>query len=182
MTRHSQIHGNRIAQASLCLFALVSLLALATVGTAREAPATNQVKDYDAEVPKTILELQQFRQSHSIQIKSTGGRHGVATLINLNPAINAWFLLRVTWKDSSSDLTFHLENPKPRARKLFLDEKYPADLVVADGKDRYFCDLFGGDALDQAKASQHIFDSLCEGRVYVRNAATGHLTTLESAT
>ena len=182
MTKPSQIRGNPVVQACLCLFALVSLLALATVGTAREAPATNQVKDYAAEIPKTILELQQFRQSHSIQIKSTGGRQGVATLINLNPAINAWFLLRVTWKDSSSDLTVHLENPKPNTRKLLLDEKYSAGLVVADGKDRYFCDLFAGAALDQAKASQQIFESLCEGRVYVRNVATGHRTTLEATT
>jgi hypothetical protein len=182
MTKHSQIRGNRVVQASLCLFALVSLLALVTAGTAQEAPGTNQAKKYDAEVPKTILELQQFRQASSIRIKSRGGREGVATLINLNPAINAWFLLKVAWKDSSSDLAFHLENAEPHARNLLLDEKYPAALVVTDGKNRYFCDLFGGGALDRAKASQHIFDPLCEGRVYVRNAATGHRTTLEAAT
>jgi len=182
MTKHLQIRGNRVVQASRCLFTLVSLFALATVGPAQEAPPTDQVKEYDADVPKTILELQQFRQSSSIRIKSRTGREGVATLINLNPAINAWFLLRVTWKDSSSDLAFHLENPEPHARKLLLDGEYPAALVVAEGKNRYFCDLFGGDALDKAKASQHIFDPLCEGRIYMRNAATGHRTTLEAAT
>jgi hypothetical protein len=181
MTTHLQIRGNRVVQASLCLFALALLLALVTAGASQEAPM-NQVKEYDAEVPKTILELQQFRQASSIHIKSPSGREGVATLINLNPAINVWFLLRVTWKDSSSDLAFHLENPEPHARKLLLDEKYPAALMVKDGNNRYFCDVFGGDALDQAKVSQQIYAPLCEGRIYVRNAATGHRTTLEAAT
>ena len=91
-------------------------------------------------------------------------------------------MLKVAWKDSASELAFHLENPEPRRRRLLLDEKYPAGLVIAEGKNRYFCDLFGGDALDQAKASQLIFLPLCEGRVYLRNPATGHRTTLEAAT
>jgi hypothetical protein len=154
------------------LFALISLVFWASAA---------QQKEYDAEVPKTILELQQFRQSSSTLIKSRG-RDGIATLINLNPAINAWFLLKVAWKDSSSELTFHLENPEPHARQLFLEEKYPDVLVVANGNQRYFCDLFGGNALDQAKASERIFSPVCDGRVYVRNAATGHRTTLEAAT
>jgi len=152
------------------------------VGAAQEAVSRNQLKEYDAEGPKTILELQQFRQAGSIRIKSRGGREGVATLINLNPAINAWFLLKVSWKDSFSELPFHLENPEPHGRKLFLDEKYPAALVVSDGQNRFICDLFGGDALDQTKASRRIFDPVCEGRIYVRNAAAGRRTTLEAST
>jgi hypothetical protein len=136
--------------------------------------------EYAAEVPKTILELQQFRQTNSIHIKSQRGREGVATLINLNPAINAWYLLKIAWNDGASELAFHLENPEPQARRLLLDEKYLAGFVIAEGKNRYYCDLFGDDALDQAKASQHIFAPLCEGRIYLRNAATGHRTTLEA--
>jgi hypothetical protein len=182
MTKDSQSRGNRVVQTSLDLFGLVSLLALAILATAQEASNANQAKEYDAEAPKTILELQQFRQVNSIHIKSQKGKEGIATLINLSPAINVWYLLRVAWKDSSSDLAFHLENPAPRARKLFLDEKHPVALVIADGKNLYFCDLFAGDALSQAKASPHVFAPLCEDRVYLRNTATGHQTTLEAAT
>ena len=174
-----------MAQGILCLFSLVGVLAWVTAGTAQEAPA-NQMKEYEAEAPKTILELQQFRQANSIRIKSRGGREGVATLINLNPAINAWFVLKIAWKDGDpafhGDLALHLENPEPRTRKLLLDEKFPTALVVADGKDRYACDLFGGDALNQARASQQIYAPLCEGRLYLRNSATGHRTNLEAAT
>jgi hypothetical protein len=182
MTGNSHIRGRLVVQGSVCLFALVGLFPVGMVGTAQEAAATNQVKEYGAEAPKTILELQPFRQASSILIKSRGGREGVATLINLNPAINAWYLLKVAWKDRSFDLAFHLENPEPHARRLLLDEKYSAGLVVAEGKSRYSCDLFGGDVLDQTKASQFVFQPLCDGRVYLRNSAMGHRTTLEVAT
>ncbi len=183
MTTHSHFRGNRFAQASPCFFALASLLALAPVGTTEEVRPTNQTKEYDAEVPKTILELQQFRQTTSIHIKSHGGREGVATLINLNPSINAWYLLRVAWKDGGApQIAFHLENPEPDVRRFLLDESYPAGVVISDGKNRYLCELFGGNTLGQAKTSQLIFAPLCDGRVYLRSTAAGYRTTLEAAT
>jgi len=138
--------------------------------------------ELDADVPKTILELQQFRQANSIHIESRHGRKGIATLTNLNPAINAWHLLKVAWNDGASGVAFHLENPEPRTRRLLLDEKYPLGIVIAEEKNRSYCELFEGDALGQAKTSQHIFAPLCEGRIYLRNATTGHRTNLEATT
>ena len=44
-------------------------------------------------MPKTVVELQQFRETSSIPIKSDQGAVGMATLVNLNPTINAWYLL-----------------------------------------------------------------------------------------
>jgi hypothetical protein len=132
--------------------------------------------------PKTILDLQPFRQSSSIRIKSRGDREGSAILINLNPTINVWFLLKVAWRDSNTEATYHLENPAPQSRKLLLDERSPSALVIADSTGRYSCDLFGADMLEQAKASPVIFSPLCEGRIYLRNSATGHRTTLEATT
>ena len=73
--------------------------------------------------------------------------------MNLNPAINAWYLLKVAWNDGAPEVSFHLENAEPRAQRLLLDEKYPAGLVVTEGKNRYYCDLFDSDVLDEAKAS-----------------------------
>ena len=137
-----------------------------------------------AEAPKTILELQQFRQSSSIHVRSKAGKEGTATLVNLNPAINAWYLLKLGW-NGAPEVSYHLENANPRARRLLVDEKYPSGLVTVEGNHRYSCELFGTDpanALDQAKASALIFYPLCEGRIYLRNPATGHRTTLESAT
>ncbi len=184
MTERLQTRVGRVIRACLCWCAIATLFILVPLGAIQEkgGPPDNQVREYAAEAPKTILELQQFRQSHSIQIRSKQGRQGAATLVDLNPAINAWYLLKVVWKDGGPGLAYHLENPKPHARRLFLDEKFPAGLVVAEGKNRYFCDLFGANALEQAKATRLIFSPMCEGRVYLRNPATGHRTTLEAAT
>lgn len=180
MTERLQIRVRRVIRAGLW-FAIASL---PPVGAIQEkaGPPGNQVSEYAAEAPKTILELQQFRQSHSIQISSKGGRQGVATLIDLNPAISVWYVLRIAWKDGSPELAYHLENPRPNTRKLLLDEKYSAGLVIAEGKNRYFCDLFGANALDQAKATRLSFSPMCEGRMYLRNPATGRRTNLEAAT
>ncbi|HYA16480.1 MAG TPA: hypothetical protein VEF06_03385 [Bryobacteraceae bacterium] len=134
------------------------------------------------EAPRTIVELQPLRESSSIPIRSRAGREGTATLINLNPAINAWYLLKVAWKDGRAETTYHLENANPRSARILPGEN---GLVITEGRDRHPCDLFSSDsanALDQGRASPVVFYPLCEGRIYLRNAAVGHRTTLEAAT
>ena len=67
--------------------AVLAVVVFAAVGAVpRQAGVSeSRRREYDAEVPKTILELQQFRQTQSIQIRSKAGREGFATLVNLNP-------------------------------------------------------------------------------------------------
>ena len=166
--------------------ALFALIGAANDALQKEmAPGKSQAEEYNAEVPKTILELQQFRQTTSIHIRSKGGREGVATLVNLNPAINVWYLLEVAWKNGARELTYHLENPRPQVRRVLLDETYPSGIVIVDGQKQYHCDLFGADpvnALDQASSSHLIFAPLCERRLALRNPASGHRTSLEAVT
>jgi hypothetical protein len=146
----------------------------------------SQTAQYNAEIPKTILELQQFRRASSIHVRSGSGRGGVATLVNLNPAINVSYLLSVTWNASAAEQAWHLENSKPRDARIFLDEKYPSGLVIAEGDNRYSCDLFGtaspANALEQGSNSPLIYYPLCGGRLYLRNPAKGQRTALEAAT
>lgn len=135
-----------------------------------------------AESPKTIVDLQPFRQSASIEICSSSGKRGTAALINLNPAINAWYLLKVAWA-GLPEASYHLENASPRTRKLTLEKEHPSGLIIVESKDRYSCDLFGSAAvLENARASARIYEPLCDGRIYLRNPATGHRTNLEAAT
>ena len=135
-----------------------------------------------AETSKTIIELQQFRQSASMEICSSSGRKGAGTLINLNPAINAWYLLKVAWA-GLPEASYHLENASPRTKTLTLDQGHASELVIVEGKHRYYCDLFGSaTVLENAKASSRIYEPLCDGRIYLRNPATGHRTNLEAAT
>jgi len=122
-----------------------------------------------ADGPKTILDLQPFQRTSTIHVRS-----GVATLVNLNPTINGWYLLRVDGSD------WHLENPKPHDAQILLDEKYPSGVVIAEGNNRYSCDLFA--ALEQGRNSPLIYYPLCGGRLYLRNPAKGRRTALEAAT
>jgi hypothetical protein len=143
------------------------------------------VREYTADLPKTILELQQFRQTQSIPIRSKAGREGVATLVNLNPSINAWYVLELRWSDGAPARAYHLENPNPHGRTLRLDQHYPSGLVVEEGANRFACDLFSASSpalLEQGKASGRIFFPLCESRFYLRNRGAGRHTALETAT
>ncbi len=171
------------------LLAAAGVFALATVERA-DAPQ-NQTSLYNAEGPKTVLELQQFRQASSIHVRSGSprvkGREGVATLVNLNPTINTWYLLSVVWSNAGAqESAWHLENPKPHDAQILLDEKYPSGLVIAEAGNRYSCDLFGAgslpNALEQGRNSQLIYYPLCGGRLYLRNPAKGRRTALEAAT
>ena len=157
----------------------VLLCALAGAG----GQAEDQKHQYDAAVPKTILELQQFRRASTARIRSRTGREGVATLVNLNPAINTWFLIRVEWKDSATPQLTHIENPRPHTSQLLLDEASPSSgIIISEGNKRIACELFGSGVLDQAKRSRLVYFSLCEGRLYARNPSIGHRSGLESAT
>ncbi len=130
---------------------------------------------------RTIIDLQPYRQSSCVNIRSAEGKSGTATLVNLNPSINAWYLLEIAWA-GSPEISYHLENPDPRSRKLVLDEKYLSGLTIVEGKQQSRCELWGANTLNSAKASQRIYAPLCDGRIYLRNPATGHRTSLEAAT
>jgi len=131
---------------------------------------------------KSILDLQPFRQVSSSRIKSDPGIPGTATLVNLNPAVNAWYLLEVDWQDGSKS-SYHLESPQPRSEKVFLDPKYPARIEISQGNATYPCQLFESrpnGPLDRASNSQAPYASLCDGRLFLRNLVKGHRTRLEA--
>ncbi len=144
---------------------------------------TDQKKQYDADVPKTIVELQQFRATATGTVRTGAGKQGAATLINLNPSINAWHLLKVTWDGETTESAWHLENAKPGSAIIELDPTFPAGVMIIQGKDRFKCDLFGSaNVLDEGKNSQMIYFPVCGGRMFLRNQSKGHKTALESVT
>ncbi len=145
---------------------------------------SDQATEYNKDAPKTILELQQFRQTTSIPIRSAEGREGEETLINLNPTINVWYVLKVAW-NGVPEVSYHLENPAPLTQKLVLDEKFPSGIVIVEQGERHPCSLLGStpaNTLDQAASSRSIFAPLCEARLYLRNQARGQRTALEAGT
>ncbi len=113
-----------------------------------------------ADRPKTIIDLQPFRTTTSIRIKDAGGKEGLATLINLNPAINSWYLLRLNWGGGAPEEAYHLQNARPRTQTLLLEETSPNGLVIARGKERSRCDLWGADSTRRLEGCQEVSRAL----------------------
>jgi hypothetical protein len=145
------------------------------------APA-QEAAERDVAVPRSIVELQPYRQTNSNNIDTPQGSLGTVKLINLNPTINAWYLLKILWKDGSV-ASYHLENPQPHAQSLTLDPNDPASVELSEGDGRRPCKLFADEVnnpLIQASKSHVPYAPLCEGRLFLRNPVKGHLTRLEA--
>ncbi len=146
------------------------------------ARLAEQAAQYNAEAPKTIVELQQFRRSESIRVEASGGRHGTGTLIDLNPTIGAWLLLSLDWGKEGGAATYHLENPSPRRQTIRLD---PHGIQIFVAGRAALCDLWSRDAmsdLEQAKRSSLPYAPVCDGHLYLRNHVSGSATNLERIT
>jgi hypothetical protein len=135
--------------------------------------------------PKTILDLQLFLQTSSIKIKDAQGVEGLATLMNLNPNFNTWYLLRVGWREGTQTEDYHLENTNPQTQRLSLESENPYGLIIADGESRYICNLWGSQSqggLMKARVTDAGYAPICGGKLYLRNPAKGHRTKIEKVT
>jgi hypothetical protein len=131
-----------------------------------------------------ILELQASRQEMTLAIGGTGA-HGSATLSNLNPRINRWYVLALDWQGKEGATYFHVENPAPLHQTLLLDRDTRRGLLVRTDLDEFACELWSARAaepLEQARRSGLSYASLCDGRLYLRNQSTGYRTTRELVT
>ena len=130
----------------------------------------------------SIVELQPSRQTSSNSIESSSGALATVTLVNLNPTVNAWYVLTVIRKDGS-ETSYHLENPQPRAQTLILDPSDPLGVELVEGNARRSCKLLADGAnnpLTEASKSHVAYAPLCDGRLLLRNPVKGHLTRLEA--
>jgi len=132
---------------------------------------------------RTIVELQPFRQTSVSMSEAGETARRRATLVNLNPGINAWFLLTLGDAGQEHATTYHLENPDPREQQLELgaggDIRLEAAGRVTD------CAIWSGAAdaeLEEARRSNLPFAPLCNGRLYLRNPVPGNRTSLEAVT
>ena len=165
----------------LVLGLFLSLLAVIQF-SATSSKATDPKDSQDL---KTIIDLQPFREASFIRGKEAGGPENAATLINLNPHINAWYLLRLNERDGTSSETYHLENADPMNQGLLLDQVHPPGLAITSKKDGVVCELSGDnftESLKKAKRSGVPYVPLCGGRLYVRNLTKGHRTRIEAVT
>src|SRR5579885_3207393 len=105
---------------------ILALAVLAMPAFASEAGSpvsdrlSRQAAQYQADIPKTVIELQPFRDTESAVVEAPGGRRGNATLVNLNPRVNSWFVLTLDWGDHGGRTSYHIENPKPAEQSIHL--------------------------------------------------------------
>jgi hypothetical protein len=139
----------------------------------------------DSQDSKTIIDLQPFRQASSIRVNEAGGTENGATLINLNPHINAWYLLQLNGRGGGSSEAYHLENADPMNQDLLVDQAHPPGLVITFKKGESVCEQSGDnftESLKKARRSGAPYVPLCGGRLYLRNVTKGHRTRIEAVT
>jgi hypothetical protein len=136
---------------------------------------------------RTIVDLQPFRSETRVPVQRADGVAGSATLTNLNPQVNAWFLLTLDWGAARPKEFYHLENARP-ARAIAL-QAAPQGVVQVDFGDRSppcTLPLAGAEgrpgALGQARSSGLPYAPICDGRLYVRNQTVGRASSLEKVT
>lgn len=144
-----------------------------------------QRAEYEAEAPKTILELQPFRSETRAAIARPDGTPGTATLTNLNPYTNSWYLLAIEWPAAAGgSASYHLQNPYPLLQVLRLRAADPHSVTVVSDAGM-LCTLWASDgrgALAAASASGLPYAPLCSGALWLRNPVAGHHTSLERIT
>lgn len=144
-----------------------------------------QQEAYEAQQPKSVIELQPFRRTQTIDTVFADGERGTAILINLNPTINTWYVLTLRWSDGRPETTYHLANTAPDRRDLVLDASHPNGVVIADSMGQRPCDLWSPRAplsIAAAAATNAPYVALCDGAVSLRLRTAGHKTSLENVT
>ena len=143
-----------------------------------------QAEEYGIRRAKTILQLQQFRRTYSVRIADHSGREGLATLINLNPRINSWYLLQLDW-DREPPRSYHLSNARPDTVALTLSADFAGGVVLVGESGRHECDLWSSEgpaSLAAASLQLAPYATLCDDAVVLRRPTAGHRTQLEWAT
>lgn len=171
----------RAMHGAAALAALLLVPHVLSAGADAADIAEAQWAQYVAVQPKTILELQPFRQTMRLEWKI--GEYSSATLINLNPSVNAWFVLSLRRADGRES-SYHLENADPRTQHLTLDAAFPLGIRISSPKSPADCLLWANDGMTlvQARLSGLPYAPLCESRVFLRNAVPGTYTNLERIT
>ncbi len=139
-----------------------------------------QRNDYDEVRAKTIVELQPFRHEMQAQDSESGQ---YIELLNLNPAINAWFLLNLRADVDAKPDSYHLENLYPETQTMTLEPgASPAILLTRNGQISR-CKPWDRDneQLQAARATGLAYAKLCGGTVFLRNKVSGARTNIEAA-
>jgi hypothetical protein len=138
------------------------------------------------DAPITIVDLQPDRTVVRAQIRRGADETGSASLTNLNPHINSWFVLTLDWPASGDHQSFHLENAdSQKSLSLSVDPEGSLRLEIDGPSNPCQLKFSRGSAsgtFEEARKSGLPYVPLCDGRLYLRNQVVGRATKLEKVT
>lgn len=140
-----------------------------------------QLKQYQAVQAKSVVDIQPFRNTVTIDL---GPDNGQLRLISLNPNVNSWFLIQRGTKEDPDQESYHLENPFPAHQSVELSAGPQPGLIVTYQDSVKRCNLWQGDpsALRVARDTGLPYAPVCNGRLFLRNKVSGSRTNLEATT
>jgi hypothetical protein len=140
-----------------------------------------RLEEYKIDEPKSVVAIQAFRTENMIAISDRADRRGLATLIDLNPLVNSWLVLKIDWEDENPRF-FHLENGAPEVQRVSLNADYPYGIILENETGTMVCDLWTAqpDRLVTAQQSKVPYAPICQQRLFVRNVTHGHKTQIEA--
>ena len=133
----------------------------------------------------TIIDLQSAALTSSIDIRRDQ-KKGRATLYNLNPQINVWYLIKLEWDGDRIGEFYHVENVFSAQNRLTLERDFDKGLVITrtggTGPSQIKCPLWSDGAdyeLRKARAQKIPYSPVCGDLLYIRNTIEGYRTTKE---
>ena len=137
-----------------------------------------------AAAQNTIIDIQSFRIEKTAAVADPSGQaRARVKFVNLNPAINAWYILEVEWAPGTPAQTYHLENPDPTNTRVDLDPKFPQGLMIQDGSAPpspcALTERKEDSPLETGKKSDRNYAELCNGKLFLRNPGEGRETSKE---
>lgn len=130
---------------------------------------------------RTIVEFQGKRETERVSFTTYERGEASATLTNLHPAVNAWFVLEVEWGGKHGRKVYHIENAYPTTQTLSLEARFNEGLILKTRKGQKMCTLWAEPAKSELMNAEvnKPYTPLCDGRLYLRNRIEGYRTTKE---
>ena len=153
---------------------------LSAITAAVLTPSAERRAAYEAREPKSVLDLQMFRERHRATPEGSEGPE--AWLVDLNPVVHEWFLVELTGTDGRT-ATYHLENHDPARVRVAAAPDYADGLLLEVEGQLLACPLWSEDAPDrlaEAVRSEAAYVPLCDYHLSLRNAVEGRRSNLEA--
>ncbi|MBC7530750.1 MAG: hypothetical protein H7318_04165 [Oligoflexus sp.] len=147
---------------------------------AKPGPAPTEKQK--SRIDRSVIDLQQSRVETVLDLRGQQNLPQEVRMINLNPDVNSWFLLKLVWNPQKIEW-FHLENGMNKDLNLELSPTYHNGIVLINANgERSQCDLWGQlgkSALYGARSANTPYAKICGTDLYLRNKIDGYKTTKE---